>query len=83
MTRKEQLITAIEQSSDAIVERLWQTLKALPPQLSDTSSIEPPTILERMGTPPQYFLHDGTLGDRDHRKAAIAKHIQQRQADRS
>jgi hypothetical protein len=83
MTRKEQLITAIEQSSDAVIEQLWKTLKTLPHQVLDASTLEPPTILERMGTPPQYFLHDGTLGDREHRKAAIAKHIQQRQADRS
>jgi hypothetical protein len=30
MTRKEQLIVAIEQSSDAVVEQLWQALQTLP-----------------------------------------------------
>jgi hypothetical protein len=83
MTRKEQLITAIEQSSDAVIEQLWQTLKTLPPQTSNPVTIEPPTVLERMGIPPQHFLNDGTLSDRANRKAAIAQHIQQRQTDRS
>jgi hypothetical protein len=83
MTRKEQLIIAIEQSSEAIIEQLWQTLKTLPLEVSDASTMEPPTLLERMGIAPQHFLHDGTLSDRRNRKAAIANHIQQRQIDRS
>jgi hypothetical protein len=82
MTRKEQLITAIEQSSDAVIEQLWQILSTLPP--SDPSpTAEPPTILERMGPHTPHFLTNGTLSDRTHRKAAIAQHIAQRQAARS
>jgi hypothetical protein len=84
MTRKEQLITAIEQSNDAVIEHLWQTLNTLPHSPVDPSpTLEPPTILERMGPHTHHFLTNGTLGDRASRKAAIAQHIEKRQAARS
>jgi hypothetical protein len=34
MTRKEQLIAAIEQSNEAVIEQLWQTLQTLPQNAS-------------------------------------------------
>jgi hypothetical protein len=36
MTRKEQLIAAIERSNEAIIEQLWQTLQTLPQNASPT-----------------------------------------------
>ena len=82
MTRKEQLIQAIDRSPDSLIEELWQILQTLPVLSESLPSENPPTILERMGGLPQHLLSNGQLSERQQRKNAIAQHLQQRHTAR-
>ncbi len=84
MTRKEQLIAAIGRSNDSVIDQLWHIFQSMPQEELSSPLNEPEaqTVLERMGPLPQHFLNNGNLGDRKTRKAAIAQHIQNRQASR-
>jgi hypothetical protein len=82
MTRKEQLIQAIDRSPDSLIEELWQILQTLPVLSESLPAETSPTILERMGGLPQHFLSNGQLSDRQQRKNAIAQHLQQRHTAR-
>lgn len=78
MTRREQLIQAIDRSPDSLIEELWQILQTFPVLSEPLEYENPPTILERMGGLPQHLLSNGHLGDRQQRKDAIAQHLKQR-----
>ena len=84
MTRKEQLIAAIDRLNDSVIDKLWYVFQSIPQEELSSPPNEPEahTILERMGPLPQHFLNNGNLSDRQTRKAAIAQHIQNRQASR-
>ncbi len=84
MTRKEQLIAAIDRSNDSVIDQLWYIFQAMPKEELSSPLNEPEaqTVLERMGPVPQHFLNNGNLSDRQTRKAVIAQHIQNRQASR-
>ncbi len=82
MTRKEQLIAAIDRSNDSVIDQLWYIFQAMPKEELSLNEPEAQTVLERMGPVPQHFLNNGNLSDRQTRKAAIAQHIQNRQASR-
>ncbi len=84
MTRKEQLIAAIDRSNDSVIDQLWNAFQSMPHEEISSPLNEPETqtILERMGQTPQHFLNNGNLSDRQTRKATIAQHIQNRQASR-
>jgi hypothetical protein len=96
MTLKEKLIATIEQSSDSVVEQIWQAIATTPglteivePSLEESlepdigESTEPLSILERMGGGPRHFISNPNLGDRTQRKAAIYQQIQARHNARS
>lgn len=82
MTPKEELIQAIQQSPDGIVQELLAMLKALQGQplleAADSPPVECKTVLERMGGVPRYLLSEGDLSDRDRRRALITEHLQRK-----
>jgi hypothetical protein len=78
MTPKEELIQAIEESPDEIVRSLLEILQALQRQPTLETGELQKTVLERMGGAPKHLLSDGDLSDRDHRRAAILNHLQQK-----
>ncbi|MGB3300360.1 MAG: hypothetical protein WBA76_19025 [Phormidesmis sp.] len=74
MSPKEELIQAIHQSPDEVVEHLLLTLTALR-QKPLVKAAEPnlsKTVLERMGGEPKHMLSVGGLSDRDRRRALIS-----------
>jgi hypothetical protein len=79
MTPKEELILAVQQSPDNLVQALLELLKVLQQQPPKTEELaQPKTILERMGGEPKYMLSVGGLSDRDHRRDVITAHLQKK-----
>ncbi|MGV0023755.1 hypothetical protein [Phormidesmis priestleyi] len=82
MTPKEELIQAIQRSSDEIVLELLEVLQTLqhPPlaETVDTQPADPRTVLERMGGVPKHLLSVGYLSDRDSRRPVIADRLRQK-----
>jgi hypothetical protein len=87
VTPKEELIQAIERSPDGILRELLEVLQSLQCQqrmeLGDGQSTSQQTVLERMGGVPKHLLTSGDLSDRDHRRAAITDHLQQKYRNNS
>ena len=80
MTPKQELIQAIEQSPDELVQALLSLLKVL--QQQPLTEVEPSmpekTVLERMGGEPKQMLSVGGLSDRDRRRDLITMHLEQK-----
>jgi hypothetical protein len=74
MTPKEELIKAIEQSPDWLIQDLLNSIKQSKLETNQPSQ----TVLERMGGIPKYLLSDGNLSDRDRRRTIITSHLQHR-----
>jgi hypothetical protein len=79
MTPKEELIQAVQQSPDNLVQALLELLKVLQQQPPKSEELtQPKTVLERMGGEPKHMLSVGGLSDRDHRRDVIAAHLQKK-----
>lgn len=85
MSPREELIQAIHQSPDEVIEQLLSMLNALQQKrLPITSELDlSKTVLERMGGEPKHMLSVGDLSDRDNRRALISEHLQQKHRSQS